>query len=298
MNSPHPAAAASPAPQSPKLIASNTGRALAYRVIRPSLRIAVLHCGPVGLGSAVLLARQHRVVLWDADPQRVHTVNAGCSPLEEPDLTPLLQCEGLRLRATTCLEDATEGADYVVVTTPTRFERSFGSVDTRALDECLEAVQRLNPDAVVVLASNLPVGYAKRWGMSTMVEAPIVAPVVLRPGQALQDLLHPERLVVGERSMRAAKFAWLWRECLQMPSLPVVFTQPTEAEAIYLFWQKRLLQGGELSYSEVARYANRHGLDLGQLLEGLDLDGLPELVAQPPARHSEWLHLGSSVEAA
>lgn len=298
MNAHYSAAAASSVPQSSKVIAMSLRPPIAYQVLKPTLRIAVLHCGPVGLGNAVILARQHRVVLWDADPQRVHTVNAGCSPLAEPDLTAQLQCEGLRLRATTCMEDATARADYVIVTTPTRFERSFGSVDTRALDECLEAVQHLNPQAVMVVSSNLPVGYARRWGVGATGAAPIIAPEVIRPARALHDLVYRKRLVVGERSIRAVKFAWMWRDCLQNPSLPVVFTQPTEAEAIYLFWQKRLLQGGELSYSEVARYATRHGLDLGQLLEGLDLDGLPELVAQPPAHHTERLRLGSSFEAA
>lgn len=261
-------------------------------------RIAVMHCGAVGLGTAILLARHHQVVIADSDPERVHQVNAGCSPLDEPDMTAQLQHESLRLRATTSWEDALEQADFTIVTTPTHYDPMFGSVDTRALDECLEAVQRLNPQTVVAISSNLPVGYTRRHNLCSDASPAIVAPVVLRPGCAYQDRTRPARLVIGERSMRAAKLAWLLRDSLCDGSLPVVFTHATEAEAIYLFEQKRLLQGGELSYAEVARYATRHGLDLGQLLEGLDLDGLPELAYVRFPAPGQWIELPAPAAAA
>lgn len=270
---------------------------IAPRGCQPSQRIAVLHAGPVGLATAILLARRHRVVVFDAHPERAHTINAGCSPLDEPELTAHLQREALKLRATTCLEDAIEHADCVIVTTPTRYDPLFRSVNTRDLDDHLEAVHRLNPQALVVISSNLPVGYTDRSLAHAKDRVPIVAPVVLQPGNALHDRCHPKRLVMGERSIRAAKFAWMLRDCLGGRSLSVVFTDATEAEAIYLFEHKRLLQGGELSYSEVARYATRHGLDLGQLLEGLDLDGLPELTAHPSAIHWARLVVDAAVAA-
>ena len=263
-----------------------------------NVRIAVMHCGAVGLGTALLLARHHQVVIADADPHRVHLVNAGCSPLDEPGMTAQLQHESLRLRATTSWDDALEHADYTIVTTPTHFDPVFRSVDTRALDECLEAVQRLNPRTVVVISSNLPVGYTQRHNLGSDASPAIVAPVVLRPGCAYQDRIRPARLVIGERSMRAATLALLMRDSLCNATLPVVFTHATEAEAIYLFEQKRLLQDGELSYAEVARYATRHGLDLGQLLDGLDLDGLPELAYERYPTPGNWIELPAPATAA
>lgn len=243
-------------------------------------RIAIIHGGPVGLATAILLARRHRVVLADASPHRVHLINAGCSPIDEPDISAQLQLESLRLRATTSWEDALEHADCVFVTTPTRYDPQFRLVDTRELDACLEAAQRINPRAMVVISSNLPIGYTQRHNASTQAHPAIVAPAVLRPRHALQDRLSPPRLVIGDRSHRAIQLAGLLHESI-CGHKPVVFTHSTEAEAIYLFEHKRLVQRGWLSYAEVARYATRHELDLGQLLEGLNLDGLPELSAGP-----------------
>ena len=245
-----------------------------------SKRIAVVHAGPIGLSTAMLLARRHEVVLQDTRSDWVDRINAAELPptLNEPGLQEQLSQHCNSLRATHFLHQAVEGADYIIVTTPTRFDKVFGSVDTTALDGVLHEVQFINPFATLVIASNPPVGYTQRRddavGLATSM---IVMPTLLRPGRVFLDRWHPDRLVIGECSQRAVHLATMMRDCFLRPAVPYILTHATEAEAIFLFEQKRRLQKGFLSYAEVARYATRHGLDLGQLIEGLALDGLPEL---------------------
>ena len=270
-----------------------------------SKRIAVVHAGPIGLSTAMLLARRNEVILQDARPDWVDRINAADLPpsLKEPNLQEqlTLHCEGLR--ATPFLHKAVEGADYVIVTTPTRFDKVFGSVDTTALDGVLHEVQFINPYATLVIASNPPVGYTQRRDDAVGLTASlIVMPTLLRPGRVFLDRWHPERLVIGECSPRAVHLAIMMRDCLLRPAVPYILTHATEAEAIFLFEQKRRLQKGFLSYAEVARYATRHGLELGQLIEGLALDGLPELGHVNTPDRLPWMqtvpyHLGDAPAA-
>lgn len=241
-------------------------------------RIGVVHAGPIGLATAMLLARRHDVVLQDARAPWVDQINAGDLPPNEPGLQDRLirDCDGLR--ATTDLELAVNEADYVFVTTPTRFDKAFGLVNTTALDTALQEARLINPGATLVLASNPPVGYTQFRTLQTDETAPpIVLPTPLRPGHVFQDRWHPQRLVIGECSKRAVYLALLLRDCLLRPGVPYVLTHATEAEAVFLFEQKRALMGGTLCQAEVARYASRHGLDLGQILEALAMNVLQEL---------------------
>ena len=246
------------------------------RPARARQRIAVVHADAIGLSTALLLAQRHDVVLQDQRASRVEQINTRRLPTDEPGLNERLAHPGNGLLATTDLELAVDRADCVFVTTPTHFDRAFGSVDTTALDATLHEVRLINPHATLVLASNPPVGYSQHRASQTGdTSPPIVLPTPLRDGHVFQDRWHPQRLVVGECSRRAVHLALLLRDCLLRPGVPYVLTHATEAEAIYLFEQKRELLGGALTRAEVVRYAGRHGLDLNQLLEGLGIDLLP-----------------------
>ncbi|MEO3936192.1 nucleotide sugar dehydrogenase [Dermatophilaceae bacterium Soc4.6] len=235
------------------------------------MKIAVAGLGYVGLSNAVLLAAHHEVVAFDIDAGRVALVNERRSPIVDPELEDYLANHELDLRATTDRDEACAGADVVVVATPTDYDVDRNFFDTSSVDETIDAVARIAPQATVVVKSTIPVGFTR----SRMETHPgltlLFSPEFLREGRALHDNLHPSRVVVGGDAAAAKLFADLLVEGALDDDVPVLLTDPTEAEAIKLFANTYLAM--RVAYfNELDTYAAMHGLDTRSIIEGVGLD--------------------------
>lgn len=239
-------------------------------MVQPPLKIAVISANATGLSSAVVLARQHDVVIQDDDANRIDHINSGRSPLEDPDIRQYLARPALRLKATGHDPEALRQASLVIVATSTTFQAGKNKIGTQALDEQIQRVQRLNPDALTVIESTLPVGYTRSRCAQLGLKNLIAAPALVRPGQALQDRLHPTRFIVGEQSARGRFYASLLQSCSLLPHVPLLLTGSAEAEAIQLLSLRRMLVNEALPDELLDRYATRHLLNIRHLREGLD----------------------------
>ncbi len=247
--------------------------------------IAVLHAGPIGLSSALLLARRHQVVLHDTDRTTVELLNARQAPFADPHTAHFLAGMALRFKATQDIAEALSGASLVLVATPTTGLPGKRLVDTTALDRCLRTIQDTLPHAVTVIESAVPVGFTQRRRSDFDFPNLMVAPALVRPRHALWDRLFPARIVVGEDSCRGREHAHRMLRASQAPNTPVQLTGSGEAEAIHLFRQRAHVSQTEPLAGAVVRYALRHGLDPRALLRGLDLSTLPRLdnpITLPP----------------
>ena len=199
------------------------------------MRIAVAGLGYVGLTNAVLLAQNNPVIALDIDAARVELVNARQSPIADPELEEFLRNRALDLSATVDAQRAYSQADYVIVATPTNYDPLTHFFDTSSVEEVIEQVSAINPSAVIVIKSTIPVGFVEQARARFASNNIIFSPEFLRKGRALFDNLQPSRIIVGERSERAKVFANLLLEGAQTREVPLLFTDAQEAEAIKLF---------------------------------------------------------------